>query len=217
MSTDATFSRAVFPVLAGGQNSARATATARGHAAGYAEGLRLAALELGERRERLDADYAALVHGNQLATARQLEVLAAAARALDARTAPALAEARALLAAGAFELVEAITGRMLEDSAGSARAAVERALSLSDGDDVRAVRLHPTDLEALGAGYRAQAGVELLADRNLTPGDAVADCSDGYLDARISTSLGRARAVLQVDAGVSDRHRADHSLTESRR
>ncbi len=45
-----------------------------------------------------------------------------------------------------------------------------------------------------GAG--APDGVRFVADRTLNPGDAVGELPDGWLDARITTALDRARAAL---------------------
>ena len=39
-------------------------------------------------------------------------------------------------------------------------------------------------------------GLELVADPTLAPGDAIGRHPDGYLDARITTALSRARAAL---------------------
>ena len=58
-------------------------------------------------------------------------------------------------------------------------------------DAVEAVRL----VRAAG-GVPDVAGLELVADPSLAPGDAVGRHPDGYLDARVATALARARAAL---------------------
>jgi flagellar assembly protein FliH len=122
-------------------------------------------------------------------------VLEAAARALEARTAPVLAEAEGELAAAALVLAQAVVGNELSDPDGAARAALGRALSGPDHDAVISVRLNPDDLALLGE-HAAQSSVALVPDPSLAPGDAVTVYPDGELDARISSALSRATAAL---------------------
>jgi flagellar assembly protein FliH len=170
---------------------------ARGHAAGYAAGLRRAAAEAAEREEERRAEHAAALAAARSRAEAAVSVLAAAARALDSRTAPVLAEAEAQLTAAALTVAEAVIGRELGDAPGSARAALARALSAPDAAAVLAVRLHPADLALLGqAAAPAPAGVVFEPDPSLARGDAVAVYPDGELDARIGTALARAAAAL---------------------
>ncbi|WP_138445250.1 FliH/SctL family protein [Sinomonas susongensis] len=183
--------RVVFPSL---QNPGDAEGFTRGHAAGYAAGLRKAEAEVRTRRAECEAERAAALEEGRHRIERGVAVLEAAARALHQRTAPVLAEAETELAAAALAIAGAVLGRELSDAEVGAKAALARAFSGPDSAPVVAVRLHPSDL-ALVAGA-APAGVDLVADPGLEPGDAVADYPDGELDARISTALARAAAAL---------------------
>ncbi|MHA7189995.1 FliH/SctL family protein [Arthrobacter sp. MDT2-16] len=195
MSTDA-LTPVAFPRLGPGSGqAAHHAAVTQGHAAGYADGLVLARAELAEHRARLDAEHAAArAHADAL-LAQRLRVLDAAARALDARTAPVLDHARTRILDAALGITEALLGHALQDGPSSARAAVERALAAADGEEVRAVRLHPADIDLLGPGI-VPTGVDLVPDAALQRGDAVAECPDGSIDARLGTALARVRSAL---------------------
>ncbi|WP_247827939.1 FliH/SctL family protein [Arthrobacter antioxidans] len=193
MSTDA-FTPVAFPRLGPGQASHHA-AVAQGHAAGYADGLALARAELAERRAQLDAEHAAARAQADAVLAQRLRVLDTAARAFDARTAPVLDEARTRILDAAVHITEALLGRALEDGPSSARAAVARALRGAEGEEVRAVRLHPADLAVLAPDDTPTA-VHLVPDATLQRGDAVAECPDGHVDARLGSALARVRSAL---------------------
>jgi flagellar assembly protein FliH len=171
-------------------------AFARGHSAGYASGLALAAAELAERRAAAEAEFAAARARADAAVQQRLRVLDAAARALDARIAPVLAEARGRILDTAFSIAEVIVGHALQDGASSARAAVARALQGTEGEEVRAVHLHPADVALLSSEEAVRPGLVLLGDASLGRGDAVAELADGTIDARLSTALDRVRAVF---------------------
>ncbi|OII23643.1 hypothetical protein BIV04_05935 [Frigoribacterium sp. MCBA15_019] len=211
-----------------------ARAEARGHAAGYAAGLRAAELELAARRAVLEAEHSDLLHRLQAATVSAVEALATSARALDARVAPVLDDAEEALVATAFELAEAVLGYELRASESvddgshgvdatargaadtvdprsgrTARAAVARALAVTDPGDVVTVRLHPADLAQLDAATRdsVAADIAFVADATLARGDAEAERRIGQVDARLGTALDRARTALlgdpASDGGVS--------------
>lgn len=201
MSTDTVFSPLTYPSLGITEQDRRtAQARARGHAAGYAEGLRAAAADIQRLRDRLAAEHAAeLRHGHEQ-VARAIGTLATAAEALDARTAPVLAEAENSLFVAAIELAEAILGRELADVKTGARAALDRAIAHVEPSGVRAVRMNPDDLACLDPDTRSAVGVDFVADPSIRRGDAITELPDGYLDARIGTALARARAAL-LDAG----------------
>ena len=101
----------------------------RGHAAGYAAGLRRAAEELAAREAELGARHAAAVAGERARTDRAVTVLDAAARALEARAAPVLADADTQVLAAALSIAEVVLGCELSDARHAARAALARALS----------------------------------------------------------------------------------------
>lgn len=195
MSTDA-LTPVTFPYLGRGSGqAAHDTAVAQGHSAGYADGLALARAELAEHRARLEAEAASARLQAEALLAQRLRVLDAAARALEARTAPVLDQARERILDAAFGITEALLGRALADGPTSARNAVARALEGADGEDVRAVRLHPADLALLAPGDAPQ-GVTLVPDASLGRGDAVAECTNGSIDARLGTALARVRTAL---------------------
>ncbi|HEY0259152.1 MAG TPA: FliH/SctL family protein [Lacisediminihabitans sp.] len=201
MSVEATFSEMHFPMLHSTHDAAReAEARASGHAAGYAAGLRRAETELTERAARLEADYQE-ASGRALARLdRAVEVLAASARAVAASVVPVIAQAQDVLADSALELAEAIVGVELSDAPRSAAAAVRRALGTVDPALVQTVRLNPDDLETLDAAWVAAAGVVFTGDPELARGDAISELEVGYLDARVSSALARARAAIGGEA-----------------
>ena len=181
-------------------------ARAGGYAAGYAAGAREAARVAMAQAEQLrvlqrdEADRRA----EQFDAA--LQVLARAAAAAAARTAPVLAEAAGVLHTAALELATAVLGCELADAERSARAALARVLDTPVPAGLQTVRLHPRDLEALRTAgvVPGIAGVELVADPHLAPGDAVGEHPDGFLDARIGAALDRARAALaDLDEGAA--------------
>ena len=63
-------------------------------------------------------------------------------------------------------------------------------------NEVRAVRLHPSDLAALDLETISAADVRLKADSTLNPGDAITDFTHGYLDATLASAVARARSAL---------------------
>jgi flagellar assembly protein FliH len=219
------FAAFVYPALDGGAAAQRAGRDddrarleehwrARGHAAGYAEGLRAAAAEGEACAARQVAEHAALVQTATDELDRALAVLQSAARALDARTAPVLRDAEDTLLSVAMDLAEAIVGDVLTDETAAVRFALGRsgdgAGTGRPGAERHTVRVHPDDLALIVPGpdaslarstapqpsVRMPAGVELVADASLARGDAVSEFPDGYLDARIGNALQRARAAL---------------------
>jgi len=175
-------------------------ARAAGWAAGWAAGSRAAAESAVTQRATLaDAHRAA-----EVTRAAQVEaalvVLRAAGAAVTARTLPLLASAAATLDHGAVVLAQAVLGLELSHSDDRARAALARALSLPAEVGVHTVRLHPADLAALAAAVDATelpAGIALVADPALAPGDAVSEFADGFLDARVDAALARAQRALE--------------------
>lgn len=197
MSNDPAFSTLGFPSLRTEvRNDVQARARVHGHAAGYAAGLKSAHAELAVRRAELEAEAQAAVADARARVDAAVMALQQAARALDARLAPAVEDAAATLANAAVDIAQAVIGRELAAGADSAENALRRALDHPDSAAVVAVRMNPADLQALPDGIRAAAGVTLQADASLDPGDAVAQLPDGYLDARIGAALDRARTAL---------------------
>lgn len=191
------FSAVSFPALRHvNQDAMDAQARAHGHATGYAAGLRAAKVETARRLAELDA---ASTEERRQGYARidvAIEALEAAALALHSRTVPTIERAQDVLAASAIELAEAILGYELEDGKNSARSALARVLDNADQKMVLAIRMNPVDVFQLDNASRTATMVEIVPDATIARGDAVADFSDGYLDARIQTALARARSAL---------------------
>jgi flagellar assembly protein FliH len=116
--------------------------------------------------------------------------------ALEARVEPVVANAQESLAVSALELAEAVLGAELSDGDASAKAIVSRVLSVVDASVATAVRVHPADLPLLADLFGSHEAITLVADDTLGRGDAVAELPSGFLDARISTALSRARCAL---------------------
>ncbi|WP_267425430.1 MULTISPECIES: FliH/SctL family protein [unclassified Curtobacterium] len=207
-----TFERLAFPVVADAGFANRvASAEVRGHAAGYAAGLRVAHAETEALRARLDAEHAARSAALEAETARRVAALVVATDALLARTVPVLESAEQSVVDAAMELADAAVGYAirasrpvggtvdgLEDRADSgAEATVRRALALVDHTVAIAVRLSPADAAAVAA---LDLPVAVRADATLADGDAVVDLPDGVLDARIGVALDRAKEALGVSA-----------------
>ncbi|WP_312180780.1 FliH/SctL family protein [Arthrobacter sp.] len=196
-SPERTFSRMAYPTL-GGHNLERAAEVgkAQGHAAGYAAGLHAAGAETARLRAdlktRFDAETAAL----RARADHALQLLNAAEQSLAQLTVPAVSQVQDSLAAAALELAEALLGRELANGEASARAALDRALSGIDVREVHTVRMHPADLEILDSDTLNNAAVVFTPDPSLQRGDAVTEFPDGFLDARLSSALARAKAAL---------------------
>ncbi|MET0934135.1 MAG: FliH/SctL family protein [Mycetocola sp.] len=168
----------------------------RGHAAGYAAGLRAAEKERLEQRAACEAEHAEVLRAARASVESALTALAAAIRSADARMLPVLQASDDTLAAAALDLAEAVLGHELADGDRSARAALGRALGAVPTAELTSIRMNPGDLALIDPELRASAGVDLVADGALHPGDALALLPDGYVDARIGTALARARAAL---------------------
>ncbi|MFJ3490320.1 FliH/SctL family protein [Leifsonia aquatica] len=220
MSSDTAFAPLAIPVLAetAQEQAALASARARGYATGFADGRRAAAEE--QAAWLAAADEARAVQEEQVAA--RIGVLAQALRAaaveLREATVPVLAEVEDVLVEAAFELASAVVGDALGDRVAAARAAVARALSGETAGEVAVVRLNPDDLALLvEAEVEAEAEEQAASDGNartssalitgipaprlvpdpsIAPGDAVGELPAGWLDARISTALARAREAL---------------------
>ena len=199
MSTDSAmaYSRLTYPALEDvdlSRNSLQEQA--RGHASGYAAGLRAAAVETEQLRARLKTEHQAALESGREEIGRAVQALNRAVRSLEQSAIPAAEEIQDSLAAAALELAEALLGQELKDAETSARAALTRALAGVPRSEIRAVRLHPSDLAALDLETISAADVRLKADRTLNPGDAVTDFTHGWLDATLAAAVQRARAAL---------------------
>jgi flagellar assembly protein FliH len=198
MSSDVVFAPVPIPVLAETEQLHAVTraARARGYAAGYAEGLRVATAEQVEWLRQAEAERAMQAEAVAQRTAKALEVLRSAAVELAESTLPLIEEADGTLVSAAFELAEAVVGYALRDRLAAARAAVSRVMDDELASQVGTVRLNPGDLEALAGDDAIGVPATFVADPSVAPGDAIAELPDGWLDARIRTALDRAREAL---------------------
>ena len=178
------------------QEQVLAHARSTGYAEGYATGIRAAEQAARAQREAVELQAAQAQARQAEEQAQALAALRAAGRAVAALAVPPVQESAAALTAAAVELAEAIIGQVLCDEQFAARAAMERAAKLSGTEPVCTVRLNPQDLQLLGRKTLPGTGIELRADAALSAGDAVAELEHGFLDARISTALRRAKDAL---------------------
>lgn len=197
MSVDIAFSELRYPTIAtAGLEEETERARIRGHAAGYAEGLRSAEADAAADAARARLERDALREDAVTALTAAVDALGAATRRFDASSAPVLASADDALLAAAIELAEAILGIELQNSDTSARAAITRALSSVDEESITAIRLSPVDLAVIGAHGILVPDVRLVSDPTLSPGDAVVEIAEGRIDARIGSALARVRAEI---------------------
>jgi flagellar assembly protein FliH len=171
-------------------------ARARGYAAGYAQGAREAERELAARRAQLDAELAGAAERADTLLQHRIGAVESMLRALEARLEPVVESAQESLAVSAMELAEAILGVELRDAGTSAKSIVSRVLSVVDATELTVVRVHPGELPLLTGLFGGHEAVQLVADDSLARGDAVAELPSGFVDARISTALDRARDAL---------------------
>ncbi len=176
-----------------------------GFAAGWAAGARAAADAAATERTRLQAEHDAREAQRDEATSRARDALGAAMGQWNHKALPVMDEARRTLYAAALDLAAAILQREIEPGTSSARTLLDRALALPIEATPSVLRVHPDDLLHLNllieSGQAAvPAGLRLVGDSRLSPGDAITEHEDGALDARIGTALARAREVLLGDA-----------------
>jgi flagellar assembly protein FliH len=195
------FIPAVFPSIGNPETDLEfESARRRGYSAGYAEGVREGEAEY---RARVVAMETASGEESTRASARSraaVTVLITAARALDRRVAPVLAEAELSLVAASSELAEAILGQELRHGPTSARSALARALDHDDAPGIVSVRMNGDDLGLITPEIRDETAVTFIADPALGRGDAIAQLEVGLIDARIGTALQRARQELMGPA-----------------
>ncbi|WP_218220610.1 FliH/SctL family protein [Nesterenkonia sp. Act20] len=191
-----------------------AGAKTHGYAAGYAAGMRAAAEAARRQRERIQA---AAETAQQEAAAEVLAATAAlrgAAQAFHREVAPVVTSVETILVEAGLELAEEIVGTELLHGEHSAQAALARVLGHLEPADVSRVRMHPQTADQLPEGAAAQAGVRIVPDAQLRPGDAVADLPEGFLDARIGAALQRCREALLAHRAQQDHESQAHQVRE---
>jgi flagellar assembly protein FliH len=185
------FTPVVLPNLTTGSTEA----AARGHAAGYAEGLRHAAEQHRAAEAVRDAHLTDVIAGERARTQQAVNALQQAASALNREVIPALEDVDQTLIEAALDLAEAVLGAEVAGGRVPAAAVLRRALDAAGREQVADVRMNPVDIAALD-GTTIPDGITVTPDLSLGPGDATASLRHGWFDARIRESLDRARTVL---------------------
>lgn len=180
----------------GAADAVHAAAKTHGYAAGYAAGMRAATEAARAQRERLQAQAQVSAAESAAVLGRAVTALETAARAFEQRVAPVVETVETTLVAAGLELAETIVGTELLDGEHSAQAALSRVLTELDPAQVRRVRMHPGSVALLPEGVAERAGVKIVPDAQLNPGDALADLPEGFLDARIATAMRRCHEAL---------------------
>lgn len=196
MSSDS-FTRLEIPRLSGPPlEQERDRARQRGHAAGYAEGMRLVAAEAARAAAARDEREREAEAADRARVATAIAALEAAARGLNDRADALVAPAEERLHGLAVELAEAVVATELSDAVRSALAVAARVERAATPADEPVARLSPTDAETLDRLGRAPGGIRVTVDPDLRPGDAVVRVTDGAIDLGIDAAFRRARAAL---------------------
>lgn len=176
----------------------RLRAKTQGYAEGYAAGMRAVTEQTRAQREQIAAAAAAQTAAHDAEQQAAMGALVAAARAFDSRVLPLLESADRSLIESALALAEAVLGYELCEDQNAAAAALERVIGAVDTAEIRGVRMHPRTAAALPTGAAETAGVSIVADPGMAPGDAVADLHEGFIDARITAALRRCHEILDL-------------------
>ena len=125
-----------------------------------------------------------------------MDEIQAIADAVASRDNLVIDEMKSALMEAAVTLAEALLGVELSEAETGAKAALKRALSMNDPKEIVSVHLNPQDVVTLH-NLGVESPVELVPDKELDPGDAVAYMPEGLLDARLSSAIRRAREALE--------------------
>jgi flagellar assembly protein FliH len=183
---------------------AKREARTAGYAEGWAQGQRAAALEAEAAADRARAVENAHDQRRGTALAQAVNALGRAVTGLETQLMPTMQELQEAVLAHAFELAEAIVGRVVDDPEGRGADALRRAMNAAPEQSDVVVHLHPDD-------YRNLVGTATDADYNyggrpihlrpapaLRPGDAVAETGTTTVDASIAAAVQRAREALRL-------------------
>lgn len=98
----------------------------------------------------------------------------------------------------ALEIAEMIMMREVATASDPGRDALVRCLTEIPVGDKAVVRLHPADLDRMGAvdDLAIDRSFDLVGDDAVASGDAIADTTTGSVDARLRGALGRVREEL---------------------
>lgn len=196
MSADV-FSRVVFPRLRDvDADDMRERERLRGYADGHAEGFRVGAAQAAAEAARAETARAMSEASMRRSIASAVAALQTAADALTARAGELTSASEQHISARAIDLAEMIIADALSDPAFAAVTALRRALAAHDSRDVRSIRLSPADVRTLTEQGALSDELAVTVDETLDPGDAMIDVDDGFVDARISAALRRARSTV---------------------
>jgi flagellar assembly protein FliH len=179
-------------------------ARTRGYAEGWAQGQRAAAVEAALAVQQAQLAEQASEQRRAAALAQAVNALGRAVTALENQLAPTLAVLQDTILTHAFELAEAIVGRVVDDPEQRGADALRRAMSAATEHGRIVIHLHPDDYRSL-LGDSAESDFEyegrlvhLQPDPELRPGDALADTGTTTVDASIAAAVQRAREALRV-------------------
>ncbi|MDO9379131.1 MAG: FliH/SctL family protein, partial [Nocardioidaceae bacterium] len=141
--------------------------------------------ERAEVARRQDEDHARVVAGLAAAAVDAARAADVTVRAVEERVLEV-----------ALAVAEAVVGAELSSVDRAAELAVRRALSLVPPGATVRLRLHPGAAATVDVDALAAEGVQVVADRTLAPGDAIAEDDDLVVDATVATALARVREVL---------------------
>ncbi|MDO5672855.1 MAG: FliH/SctL family protein [Actinomycetaceae bacterium] len=176
---------------------AQAHGYAKGFASGWAAGQRRAAREAAEEQARIEEEARLADEARSEAFADSMDTVALVAQSVGDRDELVVDEMKDALALAAIELAEALLGAELSSSDTGAKAALKRALNIAEAKDIVRVRMNARDIAVLEASG-VESPVELVADPAMEPGDAISEMPEGFLDARLSSALQRAKAALEA-------------------
>lgn len=174
------------------QEAARLLAEARAEAGrvreqarreGYEQGRTEAAQELAAERQRLEREWS-----------RRREELEEAYRRLVAATREDVLEL-------AFAVARRIAGETLAADPERLRERIDEALGRLAAEGAR-VLLHPETAGGLTRSGPLPAGVEVVADATLAPGDFVIDSPRGGVDGRVDSQIARLRSAVTEEVGT---------------
>lgn len=196
--------RRAAPVDSAPVERAKQEARTAGYAEGWAQGQRAAAQEAQVAAERARAVEQAHEQRRAAALAQAVNALGRAVTGLETQLMPTMQELQEAVLAHAFELAEAIVGRVVDDPDGRGADAVRRAMNAAPDHGEIVVSLHPDDYHNL-VGDSPEADfqyggrpVHLRPDPTLRPGDAVAETGSTTVDASIAAAVQRAREALRL-------------------
>jgi flagellar assembly protein FliH len=186
-------------VVATARRQAVEQGAAEGHRAGYAAGLAVAAAEAHVAAEQAAQVAAASEALRDAQLSDAVALLTSAAGAFGRREATSLSEIDEVVTDLALEIARAVLDRELALSENPGREAVVRALALVPQGCSTVVRLHPDDVDVLGAvdGLGAGRAVTVVADRTIERGGCVVDGAGRQVDAQVGPALARVAAALR--------------------